>query len=37
MLDAAKADFKEITVAGKVHQQFSQSFIALLETEREYA
>jgi hypothetical protein len=37
MLDAAKADFKEITVTGKVHQQFSQSFIELLGTEREYA
>lgn len=37
MLDAAKADFKEISVSGAIRQQLSRSFIALLEAEREYA
>lgn len=37
MLDAAKTDFKEITVTSKIHQQCSQSFIKLLESGREYA
>lgn len=37
MLNAAKADFKGIEVSGKVRQQCSPSFIALLEAEHEYA
>lgn len=37
MLDAAKADFKEITVPRNILQQCSQSFIGLLESEHEYA
>ena len=37
MLDAAKADFKQITVPSDILQQCSQSFIGLLESEHEYA
>lgn len=37
MLDAAKADFKEVTVAAKVREQCRQTFIALLMSEHEYA
>lgn len=37
MLDAAKADFKEITVAHTVREQCSQTFIELLESEHVYA
>ena len=36
MLDAAKADFKEISVSGTIRQQLNRSFIVLLEAEREY-
>lgn len=37
MLDAAKADFKEITVAHLVREQCSRTFLELLESEHEYA
>ena len=37
MLDVAKADFSEIQVSAEVRNLCSKSFIALLESEREYA
>ena len=37
MLDVAKADFKEVQVSSEIRNKCSASFIALLESEREYA
>ncbi len=37
MLDAAKSDYKEIKVSDEVRQQLTQTFIAILESEHEYA
>ena len=37
MLDVAKADFNEVRVSSEIQNQCSPSFIALLESEREYA